>query len=374
MMNTYKPTPEKVAEWIKDHQYTQLASTDAVEVWRAQKPGSSSYAFDITMSRYGIAVYGDIGNLVFNVGRSYGLKFLAGTDEDYVYRKLDHNCRETDLDEAYLVDIVHNAIVELLGERDLELPEFKQAPVPLAERVQELDDWLMEAAAKNAGKLGVSGVAEVSALVVALRECQNLEIKSVEAAYLWLCDRQELLELADDMDYTLSKPTNSVLQRLYLVRHAAQQILAAQEAAAKAAERAAEVEYAYSPLNSDDWTSDGIAPFVSDRELQAGTQIMRGQICRSQASDFLPDANDVIEHMANSAADENSEFCDGFPETTPEQETELKLLLEPLTAWANKHCSVSFYQVEKMEPYTVTAEDVAAGEAYRKARDAEVQL
>jgi hypothetical protein len=252
----------------------------------------------------------------------------------------------------------------------------------MAERVEELSEWLMGADCADG---------EYSALVVALSACQRLENDSISGAYEWLSDHQELLELSDDLDYSLGKPSNSVMHRIYLVRHAAQQILAAQETTAAEVvqvaaggqplvirgtinflEQPPEPEYAYSRLDSDEWTDDGIAAFVSDRELQPGAQIMRGHVCRSQASDFLPDANDVIEHMANRAADENSEFCDGFPDTTPEQEAELALLLEPLKVWADKHCSVRFYQVEKMEPYTVTAEDVAAGEAYRQTRDADM--
>lgn len=285
MMNTYKPTPEKVAGWIKDHKYIQLAKTNTVEVWRAQKPGSSSYAFDLTMSRYGMAMYGDTGCLVWNVGKGYGLEFLASDDEDYVYNKLDHSSRETDLDEAYLVEIVYEAIIELLGERGLVLPEWKQAPVPMAERISELDDWLVRAAVKGV-EGGEMAAGELSAIVVALRDCQRLEVKSTEAAYQWLGDHQELLELAADLDYTLSKPTNSVLQRIYLVRHAAQQILAQQKAAEEAAQQ---VQYCYSMGPADEqWSDDGLALYIIDRELAMGTVIQRGVVDRSQPIASFP--------------------------------------------------------------------------------------
>lgn len=364
MTNTYKPTPEKVAEWIKDHQYTQLANTDTVEVWRAQKPGSSAYAFDITMSRYGIAVYGDIGSLVFNVGRSYGLKFLAGTDEDYVYRKLDESSRETDLDEAYLVDIVHNAIIELLGERDLVLPEWKQAPVPMAERVEELRSWLLQASCPDG---------EYGALCVALKDCQDLEIKTVDSAYQWLSEHQELLELADDLDYTLSKPTNSVMQRIYLVRHAAQMILAQQQ---EVAQKAAEVEYAYARnVKSEAWTDDSLAAYLSDMEAPVGAVIGRAIIERPSASHFVPDADAVIEAMADDAqGSDYSEWVDDFPSASPEALKELTKLLEPVKSWADRHCPVSFFTVSGAEPYTVTAEDIAAAQAYRAEEDARVAV
>ncbi|MBA1218164.1 hypothetical protein [Pseudomonas fulva] len=39
-MDRFKMTPAIAAERMKDHQYTQLAKTETVEVWRAKKPGS----------------------------------------------------------------------------------------------------------------------------------------------------------------------------------------------------------------------------------------------------------------------------------------------------------------------------------------------
>lgn len=525
MTQKYKPTPEQCAEWIKGHQFTQLAKSDAVEVWRCQTPGTHSYAFDLTVSRYGMAMYGDTGALVFDVGSGYGLKFLTNEDDDYVFKKLDQSSRETDLDEAYLLEIVYRAIIDLLAERDLKLPEWLPPTDPMADRIKQLEDWLLGSECKDG---------EHSALVVALRECQDLEIRTTSAAYEWLSDNQELLELADDMDYSLGKPTNAVMQRIYMLRHAAKQILAIKaatptghsdvlevlsnalvveteraikqrdeflrtgvvtaghggshdtcfpailrrhvapliqeierlsapkqapielyavhaegpddlyaapslEAAQQHAahlnlimggmvgakvidspwspvehwktlaeqtqhqlddfkayvalqqrelintgvytalelingkdigERApAEPEYAYAPgPNSDQWSDDGIAAYVSDMELKAGALIKRGRVERCSASSFLPDGNAVLEYMAERAHDENSEYCDDFPDVKPEAQQELEVLLRPLARWADKHCDVRFYTVGKIEDYTVTDDDVAAAEAYRKAR------
>jgi hypothetical protein len=589
MPQQYKPTPESCAEWIKDHQYTQLAKTKDVEVWRAQTPGSHSYAFDLTISRYGMAMYGDTGALVFDVGAGYGLKFLTSTDDHYVFSKLDQCSRAKDLDEAYLLDIVYRAITDLLAERDLELPEWLPATEPMPDRVQQLDDWLM----RTEGNDG-----EYSALVVALRECQNLEFKSVSGAYEWLSDRQELLELADDMDYSLTKPTNAVMQRIYMLRHAAKQILAIKEAepapvadsleermkaagmlsvaellagtpmdaftkhagvngiatlgqwaemkraeyiklnaryelgekpkdelyewvlahaavftelhvnlkAAQAGESPEQlyavhaegpdelfaatslevaqkhardlnvlhgggssakvidtpwtpaehwktlaeqnqhmvddlraqnghnvvesaraiaryhvelmaarsyivgaegwesdkaavetvagidkllsskwphdgshetgpVQYAYTLADahpSDSWTNDSLASFVSDHELAAGAVIQRGEASKNNASYYLPDIDDVINHMANQASDD-SEYADGFPDLTKAQEVELDTLMEPMRAWVDKHCDVRFYEVSDIEPYTVTDADVSAAQAYRAQLDTGAQ-
>jgi len=225
MTKRHTPTPENCAERIKDHQYTLLAKTDSLEAWRAQKPGSHAYAFDLVMSRYGIAMYGDCGNLVWKVGASYGLKFLAneGEDDEYVLAKLDPNCLEKDLDQENLEWIVFDAIEELLGLRNIpNLPQWLPQTAPKADRFKQQRDWLLENAKIDP---------EYGALAVALNEVSDLEDNSIAGAFRWLEEHQELLELSDDLDYELSKPTNSVMQRIYFARHAAQQILAQKELA-----------------------------------------------------------------------------------------------------------------------------------------------
>ena len=146
--------------------------------------------------------------------------------------------------------------------------------------------------------------------------------------------------------------------------------------AQKAAKEAVQApEYCYDMGSADDqWSDDGLAAFVSDRELSMGDVIRRAVVCRSSASSFLPGANDVIGHMANSAHYENSEWADDFPDATKEQEAEIERLMKPLQAWADSTFDVNFYTVlnKSIEAYTVTAEDVAAGEAYRKTLEAGV--
>lgn len=523
MTQQYKPTPESCAELIKDHQYTLLAKTDSLEAWRAQKPGSHAYAFDLVMTRYGIAMYGDGGSLVWGVGASYGLKFLAnyGDDDDYVLAKLDQRCREEDLDEDNFAMLVFDAIYHLLFSRTVaNLPDWLPDTAPNAERIAQLDTWLCE---------NPTADGEYGALVVALREAQDLEVNSIEGARRWLDDHQELLELSGDEGEDLGKPTNSVMRRIYFARHAARQILACKEATSKlpaacegarvikatlageplvlsgtitfneppaepeglyavheldtdtklafaskqeadfyanmsnlmrmtkgavvipspwselehwkavaqrnqaevnrlreessrrmieTAEqravlevelmyargfivarhawendkeaietvagidkvlasaralmlmvRAKPVEYAYAKTEqSEQWSSDSLASYVSDYELAEGAVIYRGTAKKDLPSSFLPDVDDVINHMANRASDE-SEFADGFPDLTKEQEAELESVMAPMRAWVDRHCEVNFYEAVDIQPYTVTAEDVAAAAAYREQRD-----
>lgn len=99
---------ERAAECLKDYEYTVLADTDQLKVWRCKAPGTTCYAFDILITRFGIAIVGDINGLTFNVGLSYGIEFLAGKDIGYyIHSKLEEHCREREFDEeAFRVALV----------------------------------------------------------------------------------------------------------------------------------------------------------------------------------------------------------------------------------------------------------------------------
>jgi uncharacterized protein (DUF433 family) len=143
-------------------------------------------------------------------------------------------------------------------------------------------------------------------------------------------------------------------------------------ASAKQAElmaRAEGVEYAYGPaLYSEHWSNDGLATYVSDNELVAGAIIYRGKTSKSTASHYVPDVDDVVQHMFERASDD-SEYADNFPDLTKEQLADVDLLLEPLRVYMDRHCDVKFYEVNDIEQYIVTDEDVAAALAYRTQRD-----
>jgi hypothetical protein len=350
------------AEWLKDHAYTELANTKGVEVWRCQQPGTVHLAFDICITRFGISVMGDIGSLAFSVGASYGVKFLAGTDGDYIFGKLEASSKTTEFDLPGFIQRVEDVMCDWLSHSRESAPEWMEDYSKNQGRGKDIEAWLLANA---------EGDGELSALVVALREAWAFEGDS-SAAHEWLVDHEELLEVSDTWEWDLRKPTDSVLRRLARVRHAARMIMA-QKATAEAAAQATEYCYALGPAD-ERWSSDSLASYVSDHELTVGAVIQRAVVSRSSASSFLPDADDVLEHMANAAHDENSEFADNFPDTTKEQEAELERLLKPLQAWADRTCDVNFYNVESksIESYIVTAEDVAAGEAYRKTLEAEV--
>lgn len=207
----------KAAEELKDHQYRLLADVPGAEVWRCQTPGSIHMAFDICVTRFGIAVFGDIGSLTFSVGASYGIKFLAGTDGDYIYGKLEPSSKQTDFDRDGFVRHVQWAICNLLSTKYETAPAWMNESAQREQHMAELEPWLVKHEQE----------AEIAALLVALRTATAYTSDhSPTSAHEWLNDHEDLLDVSDTWEWDLRKPTDSVCRRLARVRHAAKQILA----------------------------------------------------------------------------------------------------------------------------------------------------
>lgn len=350
-----------IAECLKDHTYTELTNANGVEVWRCQKPGSHNLAFDICVTRYGTAAFGDIGHLTFDIDASYGIHWLANTSYSTLHGKLAKASKEEWIDLDAILDTVRDCICTALDDEEVEYPEGMN--------IKALIDWL-QAAEKEREESDLP-FGEWADLLERVGRFDEGTSRDIVPAFDLLAESEELLRTSDLWESTFSKPSDHVWRKLFYVRHAANAITA-QKAAAEAAAQVTEYCYAMGPTD-DRWSSDSLAAYVSDRELAVGAVIQRAVVSRSSASSFLPDADDVIEHMANAAHDENSEFADGFPDATKEHEAELERLLKPLQSWANRTFDVNFYTVLKkdVEAYTVTADDVAAGEAYRNALEAQ---
>ncbi|PMV86714.1 hypothetical protein C1X35_19125 [Pseudomonas sp. FW306-1C-G01A] len=107
----------RAAEKLKDHQYTCLVQTSDVEVWRCKADKTTAYAFDIMMTRYGIAIVGDIDNLTFSVGLGYGMKFLAGDDVTYyLHTKLSESHKKRVFSENLFRQVLVKSICSELRE------------------------------------------------------------------------------------------------------------------------------------------------------------------------------------------------------------------------------------------------------------------
>ena len=107
--------------------------------------------------------------------------------------------------------------------------------------------------------------------------------------------------------------------------------------------------------------SDGDGHPASFRPgLYEGGTVYRGTECKDDPATFLPDQDDLLEHMAERAYDSDAgEWVDNYPTLDIEAKTELERALQPLKAWARKHCQPEFFTIKNITPYIVTAEDVS---------------
>lgn len=152
------------AENVKDHTVELICGSGPNEIWRCTNNGSSMYGFEIAISRFGIAMYGDVDSLVFKVGSSYGIEFLARKSVcGYMISKLEEEYRnKRELDEDALraalfkagVSLFHNKFVTYVAD---ESEDFVETPawIMLAyqdEKVEESLDDLLELMNKHASE------------------------------------------------------------------------------------------------------------------------------------------------------------------------------------------------------------------------------
>lgn len=213
----------RAQEILAKHQYTRMADGMGTEVWECSRPGSSTYAFTIALTRHGIAMMGDLCNLTFTVGSGYGLEFLAGTDIDYyVYSKLDSHCRPREFDRDALRDFICRKVAGFISERyrseDGHLPAgapaFVEAPHndSLPRDFTALQDWL-DGAGTGIWRFLHSRVAQFAA-------CE-----SGEQATELLLEHEEDLGLGEWSSCMFTCPSTRTMQSLYCLHHAANAIL-----------------------------------------------------------------------------------------------------------------------------------------------------
>lgn len=215
----------RAAANLMGHRYRMLANTNGVEVWRCAAPGSSFYAFDIVMTRFGIAIVGDIENMTFTVGNYYGMKFLAGDDvEYYLHTKLDQKCKEVEFDEdAWREQVVRGAISRI-------------REISNEEEAGKWPAWVNDIDLQKADIY-----AELMAFVDAMREAEEdttwwgeldealmaaEDIDHTYAAMIFAQENSKELNLDDLEQSTIEKTRESVYANLYMINHAAKAIMA----------------------------------------------------------------------------------------------------------------------------------------------------
>ncbi|WP_163836823.1 hypothetical protein [Spartinivicinus ruber] len=140
-----KEYKNRAAERLKDHQFTLLVDTDEVQIYRCSRPNTIVYSFDIVLAPNCIAISGDIGRVLYSVGR--GLGFLANYGcSDYGFEKLDSAYSEKREVSAYLVaDTFYRLIYEFLAFEEIESDEIPKAfKKPSEVESEELEEALEE--------------------------------------------------------------------------------------------------------------------------------------------------------------------------------------------------------------------------------------
>ncbi|MCE4073506.1 MULTISPECIES: hypothetical protein [Pseudomonas] len=238
-MKTYQQLREErrteAAEYLKNHQYRALVDNDDVKVWRCKQPNTNAYAFDIMLTRFGIAVVGDIANLTFGVGLAYGLEFLAGNDVGYyIHSKLDEKCKTREFDEAafrraIIAGVCQRIAEEVLGDDDSEaLPRWVHEE---AERGADGSRWndLRDLVTAEAKKDDAADEWDQWGDLLA----EATDIGDEHQAGAFMNEHCETLGLGPDWwEISVTNPSESLMRELYMIRHAALAILAQKQAAA----------------------------------------------------------------------------------------------------------------------------------------------
>lgn len=182
-----------------------------LDAWRCQKPGTSSYAFDILITRFGISVQGDIQNISFRVGLSYGMPFLAGDDVAYyIHSKLEYGCDRKELDEDALKLGVARILARKLVRAHDDLPDWIQEDMP-DDLLRKLSTWTTKRPALRDLAL------ETRETFIRLES-----VSTAEEAYNLLSELEP-----DPEGWPQVEQTSTVLlANLYMINEAARRILA----------------------------------------------------------------------------------------------------------------------------------------------------
>lgn len=215
----------RAADNLSGHVYTQLTAGNGVEVWRCKAPRSTFYAFDIMMTRFGIAVVGDIDNMTFTVGSSYGMEFLAGKDiEYYIHSKLDAKCKDVEFDrDGWREQVVQCAISRIreISNDD----ELEKWPAWVEDHDQQSADILSEVVAFAwAMKEAEQDTTWWDDLHSQLSEAEDIEY--TEAAMTFASEYGETMHMCDLEQSSIEKTCESVFGKLYMINHAAKAIMA----------------------------------------------------------------------------------------------------------------------------------------------------
>lgn len=220
---------EYIKETLADHKYTQLAEGENCELWHCGRPGSNVYAFDIVVTPMGISVVGDIDGLSFRVGANYGINFLAGRDVSYyIHSKLESHCKDTEFDKSHFLGCVSGEVSEFVATRipesyleahDTETPEWLGDHSASDDKSQELLSFIKNILDHPTSR--EDWFPEIANCAVLLEDALDTDYE--QQAYELLNDFDTFEFDVSDLDF--SKPSEALIERLYMVNEAAKQIM-----------------------------------------------------------------------------------------------------------------------------------------------------
>ena len=222
---------QRAAEDMADFCYTKLSSGQA-EVWRCKNPENTFFAFDICITRFGIAAFGDFGSLVFNVGSSYGIPFLAGNDVDYyIHSKLEEHCKVKEFDREYFDEMRCEAVCNRIASmnEDAGIDDGDEGYIKPPDRGEEnWDDYVLtlkKFCIDKAVEVGCGDDREWHDTLWGMYEFLDCGADDARDAHDLFQDNEELLNISDTWECNFEKPYSNLIQRLYMLRHAAKRIL-----------------------------------------------------------------------------------------------------------------------------------------------------
>jgi len=231
----------QAAENVANHTVRLVCGNGVSEIWRCTNNGSSCYGFDLVISRFGIAMYGDVDSLVFSVGSHYGIEFLARSSVcGYMIGKLETEYREKrELDEDALRAVLAGVGAELLDEQfipyvDSDTCEYTELPIWVSEaasgnvKAEQLEDVieLMQKHAEEQEHMFFDLFLSACDILLTYRVPDGLQ--SVEA---YISEEFEALNMgAEWYEYTISKHDSRLIQRLEMLRLCAIKIKKVKEA------------------------------------------------------------------------------------------------------------------------------------------------
>lgn len=214
------------AENVANHTVERICGRGPTEVWRCTNNGSSIYGFDLVISRFGIAMYGDTDSLVFSVGFNYGIEFLARDSVcSYMISKLEAVYREKR-------ELCEESLKQVLTEAGCRLLEDKFVPYVDSdtEEYVELPEWIGSTDSKDVTFEKVIGEMQKHApeqehmffdmfpdcAETLLEERMHDGLQSVQA---YLQENYGDLYLGPEWyEHNISKYPSSLIQRLEMLR------------------------------------------------------------------------------------------------------------------------------------------------------------